>query len=161
MRVASRSITVFMTALMAIVFSLVLSGPAFSGMDCSDHMASGMAPGLSGQQMSHDLHQKMMMKGHEGSGMHLSSPDRPLLVIPGDCCKQVDCLTSPTVAAKIRFDVEGPVLVVHKVRATGPVHPAPLPARELFAQLQNRQGPPLLATRPYRAHLARTTRQHL
>lgn len=157
MRVIHRPVAIFL----ALVFSLVLSGPAFSGMDCSNHMA----PGAADSGKDHQGHHADGQKADTGLPCHgqqqLSSADLHTIMVPGDCCQQAECLSAPSVATEMRFDFVKLKQLVSKVKALRFFdHISPL-ALEMFAQYRVQQRPHLSLPTPWRAHFATTTRQNL
>ncbi len=147
---------------LALVFSLIMSGPAFSRMNCAGHMSSLKMASASqniDQTNSHTTPHSHMA-GHRASPIKLgqSSKNHHEMQM-AECCLSADCQTPPMVKASIRVDVYQPVILVSQSIAVQILENNPLPAPELFERYQMQQGPPLLASSVYKAFLARTTRQ--
>jgi hypothetical protein len=161
MRMTSKSLAMFLT----FVFSLVLSGPAFSGMDCINHMAHGHmgmgmshAAGSGASQTSHAGHTNH--SGHTSHGeAQLSSVSLLQMMIPGECCFQTDCVSTPSASAKIRYNDFELIALASRSPVVPVIESSAYPAMELFMQYQVQQGPPLLLASAYKAHLAKTSRQ--
>lgn len=154
----SKTLAIFLT----FVFSLVLSGPAFSGMDCINHMAHGHmgmgmshAAGSGTNQTSHVGH-----TNHTGHGeVQLSSVNLLQMMIPGECCFQTDCVSTPSVSAKVRSNDFELITLASRSPVVSVIKTTAYPAMELFMQYQVQQGPPLPWASAYKAHLAKTSRQ--
>ena len=161
--------------LMALVFSLVLSGPAYAGMDCASHvMPSAAMTGTSSSGHSHSSHQ-MGQAGHHGNqagqedahANHAQQAHKSaataipsLFMAFGECCLSADCLSEPTIASETRFNKGLDQLLITRPSLRAPVMKvSPLMAQELFARYWRQQGPPLQVATAYKAHRGITSRQ--
>ena len=144
--------------LLALVFSLVLSGPAFSAMDCTNHMM----PAGAGTGISSSGHSSM---GHQGDHAgHVEKPssiaNKHFMMGFGECCLSIDCLSDQAAVADQRLNKGlDQILIVRTSLQISVCGHSPAPAQELFARYAQQQGPPLGVATAYKAHLGITTRQ--
>ena len=124
---------------LSLVFSLLISGPAFSDMSCAGHMMQMSVDHGSGSSgASH--HQKMDMK---------------------DCCLSVDCRSFSSATVQTRFYEIEPLVLSQFVWNICQIEPRHANVPELFRQRRLQQGPPLSLVSSYKTFLARTTRQNI
>jgi len=134
-----KMISKILVVCLSLVFSLIVSGPAFSALPCSSQMAQMSVKTGSSYQKMHD-HQKTQMK---------------------ECCHSMDCLSFSSATVQTRFYEVEPLALINIVWHVRLPEADHVKALELFHNLKMKQGPPLLLASSYKVHLARTTRQNI
>ena len=124
---------------LSLVFSLLVSGPAFSAMACHGHM--------------------MRMAGVSGaSGVGV---DHRAMMKQGKCCQKMGCMSSLHAILQAGYVQPDPVLKAVMGAGWSPLVPALIQSPKLFVRYRQQQGPPLLMRTSYKAFQARTGRQIL
>jgi len=134
-----KTISKILAICLSLVFSLAISGPAFSVSLCNSQSSQ-----MSGQTMPssngvHD-HNKMVLK---------------------KCCQRADCGSFSSATVQTRFYEVEPLALTHIAWHIDVLEDAFAKASTPFYCFKVRQRPPLLLDSSYKAHLARTTRQNI